>query len=644
MNESEKERALDAVADRTPVDWDALEREAGTAVDRDWVKWVRVLEGVAGLQEAEGGNTSPEALSATLPPASEDVGTAEASTSWGKYLLVQRVGEGGFGSVYRAWDPDLQLEVAIKILHRRVSDARLKQALLQEGRALARIKHENVVRVLGVESQEDQIALRMEFVHGETLEHVLRRQGTLNAREAALVGADVCRALAAVHLEGFVHRDVKARNVMREKAGRIVLMDFGAGRQAEDLKVPGKIPNVGTPLYMAPEVMAGEPATPASDVYGTGVLLYYLVTGKYPVEGATPEEIRLAHMAGRRVSITDRRPNISIEFAQVVERALAPDVTRRYATAGALLEALATIFGTLKEPHEKTVKDRARTVAVAIASLALGALVFTGFGAITSIQFNNFLGRTEFANEGVFDFFVWGLRSSLAPAAVLLQNIVILAVVAVMRRLAVGLFPAVAAFETRMLDGIKARAKKLRIDDVQVLAAVLLLVSMASLVVAWRYFGPIYDTLFAAMSNEDASSLAVLSPEFSEYRSLYRKTFVGVSNFTVLAWYIVNRWTPKRSPLDWAVTLGAGAIVLLSLISLQLPYRIFLHSNFETAQWRGQQCYDLGEADAGILISCPGMQPPRNRVISRSDPDFKLSGVRESLFARFQELQGSAQK
>jgi len=227
---------------------------------------------------------------------------------------------------------------------------------------------------------------------------------------------------------------------------------------------------------------------------------------------------------------------------------------------------------------------------------------------------------------------------------VLLQNIVILAVVAVMRRLAVGLFPAVAAFETRMLDGIKARAKKLRIDDVQVLAAVLLLVSMASLVVAWRYFGPIYDTLFAAMSNEDASSLAVLSPEFSEYRSLYRKTFVGVSNFTVLAWYIVNRWTPKRSPLDWAVTLGAGAIVLLSLISLQLPYRIFLHSNFETAQWRGQQCYDLGEADAGILISCPGMQPPRNRVISRSDPDFKLSGVRESLFARFQELQGSAQK
>src|SRR4051794_11637757 len=235
MGDSGKERALDAVADRTPVDWDALEREAGTEVDRDWIRWVRVLEGVAGLHQIDA-DVSREDGSQTLAP-DDTIPTDEGSTSWGKYVLVQKVGEGGFGSVYRAWDPDLQLEVAIKILHRRIADARLKQALLQEGRALARIKHENVVRVLGIESHDDQIALRMEFVRGETLEQVVRRQGTLNAREAALVGADVCRALAAVHLEGFVHRDVKARNVMREKAGRIVLMDFGAGRQAEDLKI-----------------------------------------------------------------------------------------------------------------------------------------------------------------------------------------------------------------------------------------------------------------------------------------------------------------------------------------------------------------------------------------------------------------------
>jgi hypothetical protein len=427
---------------------------------------------------------------------------------------------------------------------------------------------------------------------------------------------------------------------MREKAGRIVLMDFGAGRQAGDLKVPGKIPNVGTPLYMAPEVMAGEAATPASDVYGAGVLLYYLVTGKYPVEGETPEEIRLAHMAGRRRSITDRRPDISIDFAQVVERALAPDVTKRYATAGALLEALATIFGTLKEPHARAAKDRARSVATAAAGTAIAALVVTGFGAATSVQFNTLLGRSGFSDESLLDVFVWGLRSCLAPATGLLQNIVILALLAALRKLAVTLFPAVAAFEARTTERFKAQAKRLRVDDPQVLASLLLLVSMASLVAAWWYFTPIYDTLSAKISDEPASRLAVLSPDFFAYRSLYRKTFFAVSNITMLAWYVVNRVsTPKRSPVDWAVTLGAGAVVLLSLLSLELPYRTFLHNDFETAQWQGESCYALGARDDAILISCPALPPPRNRVISKSDPDFKLSGVRESIFARFQALQ-----
>ena len=282
-------------------------------------------------------------------------------------------------------------------------------------------------------------------------------------------------------------------------------------------------------------------------------------------------------------------------------------------------------------------------MAAVVAGTAMAAIVVTGFGAVTSIQFNTFLGRGEFANESVFDTFVWGLRSCFAPALGLLQNIVILALLAVIRRLAVSLSPAAAAFETRTLERIRARAKSLRVDDAQVLASLLVLVSMASLVGAWWYFAPIYDTLFAPISNLPASRLAVLSPDFSEYRSLYRKTFFGVSNITVLAWYIVNRVsTPKRSLLDWAVTLGAGAVVLLSVGSMELPYRTFLQNNFEIAQWRGQVCYALGERGDEVMISCPALPPPRNRVISTSDPDFKLSGVRESIFARFQELQTPA--
>jgi hypothetical protein len=638
MAEESIDRALAGIADRSRVDWEEIERAAGSDVDRDWLRWLRVLDGVAGVHPSIADTERPSELS-TRPPDLAPESTGE--THWGKYLLLEKVGEGGFGSVHRAWDPDLEIEVAIKILHRRFADARLKQALLQEGRALARITHENVVRVLGVESHDDQIALCMEFVRGETLEEVVQRHGTLNAREAALAGADVCRALAAVHLAGFVHRDVKARNVMREKAGRIVLMDFGAGQAAEDLKVPGKIRNVGTPIYMAPEVLAGEPATAASDVYSVGVLLYNLVTGEYPVDGRALEEVRLAHMQGRRRPVTERRPDIAAAFAQVVERALAPDAARRYPTAAALLEDLSMIFaGPAAGTHRSW--DRARKTGVVVGSAATIALAVTALGATASVQFNTALGRSDFAHEGVADMFTWGLKSLFAPTAGLLQNLMILALGAVLRRLILNLWPSAAALETHLVERARARAGKLHVDDPQVLASVIVLLSVATLVGSWWYFKPIFDALFAHVSSVPAGRLAVLSPDFSGYRSLYRKTFFAVSNIAVVAWYVVHRVsTPKHGPFNWAASLGAGAVAVMAIASMELPYRTFLHSDFRIARWQGQRCYALGERGDEMLITCPALPSPRNRIVNRTSPDFELTGDSESLFAQFQELQAA---
>src|SRR5262249_55904160 len=154
--------------------------------------------------------------------------------------------------------------------------------------------------VLGIESHGGQVGLCMDFVKGQTLEDVLREQGTFSPGEAVLIGQDLCRALAAVHQAGLVHRDVKARNVMREQAGRIVLMDFGTGGAALALRESAGRDIGGTPLYMAPEVLRGEPASVQSDVYSLGVLLYYLVTGRYPVEAASLDELDAAHREGRR--------------------------------------------------------------------------------------------------------------------------------------------------------------------------------------------------------------------------------------------------------------------------------------------------------------------------------------------------------
>src|SRR5580692_4233475 len=139
----------------------------------------------------------------------------------------------------------------------------------------------------------------MELVKGRTLAELLRAQGPFSAREAALVGLDLCRALAAVHGAGLLHGDVKAHNVMREEGGRTVLMDFGTGRDIWPDHAPrhrGPADDFsGTPLYLAPEVFAGQARTKTTDIYSLGVLLYHLVTRSYPVEGRTREDVERAH-------------------------------------------------------------------------------------------------------------------------------------------------------------------------------------------------------------------------------------------------------------------------------------------------------------------------------------------------------------
>ena len=208
---------------------------------------------------------------------------------WGSLVVRERVGAGVFGEVYRAYDEQLQREVALKLLRvgSRSSD-RLAAKVLNEGRLLARLRHPNVVMVHGVEARGDRVGLWMEFVRGCTLEQLLDRQGLFSAREAALIGQDLCRALAAVHAAGLVHRDVKAQNVMREEGGRVVLMDFGTGVPVRRRRErPRPRPRPARRSISRRNCSTGERPPPSSDLYSLGVLLYHLVTGGYPVVAAS---------------------------------------------------------------------------------------------------------------------------------------------------------------------------------------------------------------------------------------------------------------------------------------------------------------------------------------------------------------------
>jgi len=259
---------------------------------------------------------------------------------WGHLEILERIGGGGFGEVYRARDPKLEREVALKLLRgERAQAPGLDSSVLKEGRLLARLHHPNVATIHGVDQHEGRVGLWMEFVRGKTLEVLLQEQGPLGAREAVGIGLDLCRALAAVHGAGLVHGDIKAQNVIREEGGRIVLADFGLGREvSQDLKEPLQ---GGTPLYMAPELLREEPATVRSDIYALGVLLFRLLTGAYPVTGRSIEEVLQNLERGETKLLRDLRSDLPEGVIRVIEQALSRDPMQRFATTGELERALA---------------------------------------------------------------------------------------------------------------------------------------------------------------------------------------------------------------------------------------------------------------------------------------------------------------
>lgn len=346
------QRLAGAILDGTPVDWQA----AASGTPAALIDELKLLAELVGVQR-------------TLRSPAEHPGTAIGE--WGSLTLLERIGEGGFGEVFRAWDRRLDREVALKLLHpsAHTVDAHLS-ATIEEGRLLARVRHPNVVSVFGAERIDGRVGLWMEFVHGHTLTDWMREHGPFSAEEATSIGIELCLALAAVHDAGLLHRDIKPQNVMRGHDGRVVLMDFGAGIDQSQPALVGARELAGTPIYLAPELLNGGSATRQSDLYSVGVLLSFLVTGTYPVTGATLAELRDAHGAGRLQRLRETRPGLPHSFVQIVERALSPEPGARFESARALEEALSRA----QQPQARRSR---RFMALTAATLLLAAATIT---------------------------------------------------------------------------------------------------------------------------------------------------------------------------------------------------------------------------------------------------------------------------
>ena len=370
----EREHLLElatAISDGESLDWDTIESSARTDQDRALIRELRILSGLAAIhrQHSDAVMSPGQALSPTDSEAVTQTAPATLGT-WGDLRLVARLGGGAFGEVYQAWDPKLAREVALKLLRRRPAAGDLEAVVIHEGRLLARVRHPNVVTVFGADRIDGRVGLWMDYIKGRTLEQIVRQQGPFGADEAALVGVDLCRALAAVHTAGLVHGDIKAHNVMREDGGRIVLMDFGSGRELVTAHGDAGTDAAGTPIYMAPELFRGADASVQSDIYSLGVLLDHLVTGSYPVSARTSAEVRAAHAKGERRLLRDARPDLPAAFIHAVERATSPDPQERFASAGAMEAALARGLDVPVEPDDHTSRTLWAAAAILLALVA----------------------------------------------------------------------------------------------------------------------------------------------------------------------------------------------------------------------------------------------------------------------------------
>src|SRR5215475_2200204 len=254
--------AAESIADGTEVLWARLLDDAG--MDAGVAQALQAIGKIAAFHRTSS--------STETKPIENDASLGSIDT-WGHLRLLGKIDEGAFGSVYRARDPNLQIDVALKLANRDDHQIDVARAL-REARLLARVRHPNVVHVYGADIVDGRPGIWMELIHGRTLASLISANGPLGAREAALIGVDLCQALAAVHAANLIHGDVKARNVMREAGGRIVLMDFGTSK---DLGIqPSGVDVAGTPLYLAPEVFRGEARSRVTDIYSLGVLLFHL--------------------------------------------------------------------------------------------------------------------------------------------------------------------------------------------------------------------------------------------------------------------------------------------------------------------------------------------------------------------------------
>ena len=255
----------------------------------------------------------------------------------GKYTIIETLGSGGFGTVYRALDTWINKDVALKVPHRQNLNF---SELLREPRLLAALDHPNVVSITTAEKQENLFFIVMEYIKGETLENIIAKDGTLDATIALDYAYQICEAVEHAHQQGVIHRDLRPPNVLIADSGILKVADFGTSRFLEIAAQGTTL--IGSPPYMAPEQFEGKTVF-ASDLYSLGVTMYQMLTGVLPYDTPTPSNLNKL-MSGELVKPPGlHNPLVSKSLDELIMKAMSPSLSNRYQNATELLSDLRTL-------------------------------------------------------------------------------------------------------------------------------------------------------------------------------------------------------------------------------------------------------------------------------------------------------------
>jgi serine/threonine protein kinase/Flp pilus assembly protein TadD len=322
------------------------------------------------------------------------------STFAGRYQVIEELGKGGMGKVYKVFDTKIKEKVALKLIKPEVaSDKETIERFNNELRLARKVRHKNVCGMFDLGEAESAHFITMEYVPGQDLKGLIRQSKQLTVGTAVAIAKQVCEGLEEAHRLGIIHRDLKPSNIIIDKDGNAKIMDFGIARSLKARGITGAGVMIGTPEYMSPEQVEGKDIDQRSDIYSLGVILYEIVTGRVPFEGDTPFTIGVKHKSEIPKNPKELNAQIPDDLNKVILKCLEKNKEKRYQSAGELGAELSKIEGGIPTaekaiPRRKPFTSKQITVQFSVKKLFVPALIFIGL-VIAGLMIWKFMPRRE---------------------------------------------------------------------------------------------------------------------------------------------------------------------------------------------------------------------------------------------------------